>query len=134
MIAGVINPTEGEILVDGVDVTKLSQKEKDKFRLNNVGYIFQDFKLIEDMTVEDNLSLLKIGKVKCIDIDEILEEVGLKNKRKVKIKSLSGGEKQRIAIARSLMKSPKIILGDEPTRKLELSKRFRNNGIIAKIS
>ena len=122
MIAGIINPTDGKIIVDNVEITKLTQKEKDKFRLKNIGYIFQDFKLIEDMTVEDNLNLLKIEKIDCVDIDNILEQVGLKNKRKMKVKKLSGGEKQRVAIARALMKSPKIILADEPTGSLNYEK------------
>ena len=122
IIAGIVNPNEGEVLIDDIDVTKLTQKEKDNFRLKNIGYIFQDFKLIEDMTVEDNLNLLKIEKIKCIDIDDILSQVGLKNKRKVKVKKLSGGEKQRVAIARALIKSPKIILADEPTGSLNYEK------------
>lgn len=74
------------------------------------------------MTVEDNLNLLKLEKVKCVDIDEILNEVGLLNKKKSKVKNLSGGEKQRVAIARSLMKKPKIILADEPTGSLNYEK------------
>lgn len=122
IIAGIVNPSEGKVLIDDIEITKLSQKEKDNFRLKNIGYIFQDFKLMEDMTVEDNLNLLKIEKIKCIDIDEILNQVGLKNKRKTKVKKLSGGEKQRVAIARALMKSPKIILADEPTGSLNYEK------------
>jgi putative ABC transport system ATP-binding protein len=122
IIAGIVNPNEGEVLIDDIEITELSQKEKDNFRLKNIGYIFQDFKLMEDMTVEDNLNLLKIEKIKCIDIDEILNQVGLKNKRKTKVKKLSGGEKQRVAIARALMKSPKIILADEPTGSLNYEK------------
>ena len=122
IIAGIVNPNEGKVLIDDVDITSLTQKEKDNFRLKNIGYIFQDFKLMEDMTVEDNLNLLKIEKIKCIDIDEILNQVGLKNKRKTKVKKLSGGEKQRVAIARALMKSPKIILADEPTGSLNYEK------------
>ena len=77
---------------------------------------------MEEMTVEDNLNLLKIEKIKCIDIDTILEQVGLKSKRKTKVKKLSGGEKQRVAIARALIKSPKIILADEPTGSLNYEK------------
>ena len=122
IIAGILTPNEGDVFVDDINVTTLSQKEKDLFRLNNIGYIFQDFKLMEDMSVEDNLNLLKIGKVKCIDIDKILSEVGLGSKRKAKVKTLSGGEKQRVAIARALMKSPKIILADEPTGSLNYKK------------
>lgn len=122
VIAGIISPTSGQVLINDIDITKLNQKQKDEFRLNNIGYIFQDFKLLEDMTVEDNLNLLKVGKVKCIDIDEILNQVGLLNKKKSKVKNLSGGEKQRVAIARSLMKSPKIILADEPTGSLNYAK------------
>ena len=122
IIAGIVNPNEGKVLIDDVDITSLTQKEKDNFRLENIGYIFQDFKLIEDMTVEDNLNLLKIEKIKCIDIDTILDQVGLKSKRKTKVKKLSGGEKQRVAIARALIKSPKIILADEPTGSLNYEK------------
>ena len=122
IIAGIVNPNQGQVFVDDVEITKLSQKEKDNFRLKNIGYIFQDFKLMEEMTVEDNLDLLKIEKIESIDIDNILEQVGLKNKRKVKVKKLSGGEKQRVAIARALMKSPKIILADEPTGSLNYEK------------
>ena len=122
IIAGIVNPTTGNVLVDDVEITSLTQKEKDNFRLKNIGYIFQDFKLLEDMTVEDNLNILQIEKVNCIEIDEILAQVGLENKRKTKVKKLSGGEKQRVAIARALMKSPKIILADEPTGSLNYEK------------
>ena len=122
MIAGIISPTTGDILIDDLDITKLSEKEKDLFRLNNIGYIFQDFKLIEEMTVEDNLELVRIAKKDTITIKEVLEKVGLENKLKEKVKNLSGGEKQRIAIARALMKQPKIILADEPTGNLNYEK------------
>lgn len=122
IIAGIVNPNNGEVLIDDVEITHLTQKEKDNFRLKNIGYIFQDFKLVEDMTVEDNLNLLKIEKIECIGIEDILEQVGLKNKKKTKVKKLSGGEKQRVAIARALIKTPKIILADEPTGSLNYEK------------
>ena len=64
-IAGIRKPTEGRILINNIDITELSQKDKDKFRLENMGYIFQDFKLMEEMTVLDNLKILKLEKVKC---------------------------------------------------------------------
>ena len=117
-IAGIRKPNKGSIVINNIDITKLSEKEKDKFRLENIGYIFQDFKLIEEMTVLDNLELLKIGKIKCENIDDILNEVGLLDKKREKIKNLSGGEKQRVAIARALLKNPQIILADEPTGSL----------------
>jgi len=143
MITGVITPTTGTVMIDDTEITKLGQREKDAYRLKNIGYVFQDFKLIEDMTVEDNLNLLKIGKIDCLPIDDVLESVGIKNKRKSKIKNLSGGEKQRVAIARALIKQPKIIIADEPTGNLnfengkkvaqlltEASKKFSNTMII----
>jgi len=118
MITGVITQTTGEINIDGVEITKMTQQEKDLYRLKNVGYIFQDFKLIDEMTVMDNLNILKLGKFKGLLIDEVLDSVGILNKKKSKIKNLSGGEKQRVAIARALIKKPKIIIGDEPTGNL----------------
>ena len=143
MITGVITPTTGKIIIDDVEITKLNQQEKDAYRLKNVGYIFQDFKLIDDMTVEDNLNLLKIGNVECLPIDEVLESVGIKNKRKSKVRNLSGGERQRVAIARALIKQPRIIIADEPTGNLNFengkkvvellinaSKKFSNTMII----
>jgi len=143
MITGVITPTTGTIMIDDVEITKLSQQEKDSYRLKNIGYIFQDFKLIEDMTVEDNLNLLKIGKVDCLPIDQVLDSVGIKNKRKSVVKHLSGGERQRVAIARALIKQPKLIIADEPTGNLnfengkrvvelliDASKKFSNTMIV----
>lgn len=118
MITGVITPTTGSVFVDNTEVTKLTQQEKDAYRLKNIGYIFQDFKLIDDMTVEDNLNLLKLGDVECLPIDEVLNSVGIKGKRKNKVKHLSGGERQRVAIARALIKQPRIIIADEPTGNL----------------
>jgi len=118
MITGVITPDSGTIQIDDEEITAMSQKEKDAFRFKNIGYIFQDFKLMEDMTVLDNLSILKLGKLDCMSVDEVLDSVGILHKKKSKVKQLSGGEKQRVAIARALMKKPSIIIGDEPTGNL----------------
>jgi len=118
IISGIISPDEGTVEIDDVEITKLSQKDKDNFRLKNIGYIFQDFKLLNEMTVADNIELLKIEKVDCSNIDEVLKTVGILNKKNQVISKLSGGEKQRVAIARALIKNPKIILADEPTQSL----------------
>jgi len=128
MITGVVTATTGEIDIDGVKITDMTQEEKDAYRLKNIGYIFQDFKLIDDMTVMDNLNILNLGNFKGLPIDEVLESVGILNKKKSKIKNLSGGEKQRVAIARALIKKPKIIIGDEPTGNLnfEMEEKLLN--------
>ncbi len=118
MIAGILSPESGEILIDGTDMTKKSQKEKDKFRIKNIGYIFQDFKLIPEMTVIDNINILRLERVDTSRADEILGKLGMLEKKNKKIKHLSGGEKQRVAIARAIVKLPDIILADEPTGNL----------------
>lgn len=118
MIAGILSPDCGEILVGGEDMTKKSQKEKDKFRINKIGYIFQDFKLIPEMTVMDNINILRLEHIDTSRSDEILQKLGMLEKKNKKVKHLSGGERQRVAIARAIVKMPEIILADEPTGNL----------------
>ena len=86
MIAGILSPTTGTIEVGGVEMTALTQKEKDKFRIEKIGYIFQDFKLITDMTVMDNIEILRMEKVDISGIDAILESLGILDKKYNKIK------------------------------------------------
>ena len=118
MLAGIISPSTGTIHIGAREMTSVAQREKDAFRIAHIGYIFQDFKLIEDMTVEDNISILRLEKVDISHMDELLDELGILKLKKRKVARLSGGEKQRVAIARALVKQPDIILADEPTGNL----------------
>lgn len=118
MIAGVLSPTEGRIVINGKDMAAASQREKDAFRIAKIGYIFQDFKLIDEMTVQDNIDVLKLEKVDVSETDELLDQMGILKLKNRQVSRLSGGEKQRVAIARALVKQPEIILADEPTGNL----------------
>lgn len=118
MIAGILSPDSGEILIDGVNMSEKTQKEKDRFRIQKIGYIFQDFKLITEMTVMDNINILRLEGVDTSAAEETLKNLGMYEKRNKKVKHLSGGEKQRVAIARAIVKMPDIILADEPTGNL----------------
>ena len=118
IIAGIISPTSGSVIIDGVNMTEKTQKEKDLFRIQKIGYVFQDFKLIEDMTVADNIGILKLEGVDTTDAESLLKSLGIYEKKNSKIKHLSGGQKQRVSIVRALVKHPDIILADEPTGNL----------------
>lgn len=118
MIAGILSPEAGQITIGGQDMTAKTQKEKDKFRIEKIGYIFQDFKLIPEMTVMDNIDILRLERVDTGAAADILAKLGLLDKKNKKVKHLSGGEKQRVAIARAIVKMPDIILADEPTGNL----------------
>ena len=118
MIAGILSPEAGEILIGGENMTDKSQKEKDSFRIKKIGYIFQDFKLIPEMTVMDNIDILRLERVDVSRADETLEKLGILDKKNKRVKHLSGGERQRVAIARAIVKQPEIILADEPTGNL----------------
>ncbi len=121
MIAGILSPDSGTVEIGGEVMSSKSQKEKDKFRINKIGYIFQDFKLIPEMTVIDNINILKLEKVDTSAADEVLASLGILDKKNKKVKHLSGGEKQRVAIARAIVKKPDIILADEPTGNLNFA-------------
>ena len=121
MIAGILAPTHGSVIIDGVNMSQKSQREKDAFRIRHIGYIFQDFKLIEEMTIMDNINILRLEGVDTSGASALLDSLGLSEKKNSKIKHLSGGQKQRVAIARALVKSPDIILADEPTGNLNFS-------------
>ena len=118
MIAGILSPDSGCIQINDVDMTTKSQKQKDQFRIRSIGYIFQDFKLINEMTVMDNIEILRLEGVDISRAEEILRQLGIPDKKNKKVKHLSGGEKQRVAIARAIVKMPEIILADEPTGNL----------------
>ena len=118
-----INIEKGKIMLDGEDISNIKQKNI-PFLRRKIGMIFQDFKLIPDRSVYENIALpLRISGVKSKYIkEEVMEmcsKVGLKNKEKFYPLNLSGGEQQRVSIARALIKKPSIILADEPTGNLD---------------
>ena len=121
MIAGILSPTSGSIIIDGTDISAASQKEKDRFRIQKIGYVFQDFKLINDMTVADNIGILRLEGIDVSGMDDMLRTLDIYHKKNAKIKHLSGGQKQRVAIVRALVKHPDIILADEPTGNLNFA-------------
>ncbi len=118
LLAGILTPSEGSIVIDGQIVSGWSQRERDAYRIARIGYIFQDFKLLEDMTVQDNINILRLEGVNTSGMDALLDRLGILRLKKRRVRGLSGGEKQRVAIARALIKQPRIILADEPTGNL----------------
>lgn len=117
-------PTDGEIIIDNIDVLKLSESEKTKFRLRHLGYVFQEYALISELTAWENTylpaSALRISGNDCKKrAKEVLEIVGLSHRLDHFPHELSGGEQQRVAIARAVINNPKIIFADEPTANLD---------------
>ncbi len=123
---------EGKYLFEGQDVSTLEEKDLDSFRNQRIGFVFQDFVLVEELSVRDNILLSFSGKGRKEGekrVDALLSSIGLTNFGKRKVKNLSGGEKQRVAILRALVNSPRVILADEPTGALDI----RNSKIVADI-
>lgn len=119
MLGGMDQPTSGKVLVDGLEVSALKDQQLSQYRADKVGFIFQFYNLIPSLTAYENVALTKDIVKKALDPMEMLEKVGLKNHAKKFPAQMSGGEQQRVSIARALAKNPKIILGDEPTGALD---------------
>lgn len=122
MIGGMDSPTAGSVFFNGKDISKYSKKQKAKYRCENVGIVFQNFKLIEELNVRENIIMPVLIARKKVDEDyynALVEMLGLSERQSHLPSELSGGQKQRVAIARALINKPELLLADEPTGNLD---------------
>ena len=139
ILGGMDTASEGQVLVDGQDIATYSTKQLTAYRRDDIGFVFQFYNLVQNLTVRENVELATQICKNPLDIDEVIEAVGLKDRSANFPAQLSGGEQQRVAIARALAKNPKLLLCDEPTGALDyntgksilklLQDTCRNNGM-----
>lgn len=121
MLGGMDRPTSGQILINGEDISAFSEKELTDYRRKNVGFVFQFYNLVENLTAFENVGIAAALNGSTTNVEEILRDVGLEKRMKNFPSQLSGGEMQRVAIARAVAKSPKLLLCDEPTGALDVA-------------
>ncbi|MBE6146464.1 MAG: ABC transporter ATP-binding protein [Firmicutes bacterium] len=119
ILGGMDSATSGEFIIDGVDITKLKDKELIKYRRNDIGFVFQFYNLVQNLTALENVELANQLCKDHLNPETILKKVGLKDRMNNFPAQLSGGEQQRVAIARAISKNPKLLLCDEPTGALD---------------
>lgn len=135
IIAGLDNPTSGQVLIDGVDITRMTEGQLANVRNSKIGMVFQAYNLIPTLTAQENVEVpLYVGKHKGFPsarAKELLDLVGLSHRLRHRPNQLSGGEQQRVAIARSLATDPAIVIADEPTGNLDARNGENILGLIA---
>ena len=119
ILGGMDNVTSGEVIIDGEHVNNYSEKQLTYYRREDIGFVFQFYNLIQNLTAIENVELATQICKKPLDPKKTIEKVGLKNRQDNFPSQLSGGEQQRVAIARAIAKNPKILLCDEPTGALD---------------
>jgi len=124
MIGGLDKPSEGKVIIDGIDISNMSSQKLINYRLQNIGFVFQAYNLIPVLSAGENISFIMElqgtpKKERLQRAKELLEQVGIGDKFNVRPGQLSGGQQQRVAVARALASKPKFILADEPTANLD---------------
>ena len=121
ILAGLLPPDQGEVIVDGVSIYELSGAKLDQFRGKNIGIVFQKPHLLQPLSVEENIRLANffVDNPRSSKVAQLLDELGISDKKNAKVSTLSEGEAQRVSIARALANTPKLILADEPTASLD---------------
>ena len=119
ILGGMDTVSSGEVIVDGKRIDKLRSKELIKYRREDIGFVFQFYNLVQNLTAVENVELATQICKNSLDPKEVLEKVGLKDRMKNFPSQLSGGEQQRVAISRAIAKNPKLLLCDEPTGALD---------------
>lgn len=119
ILGGMDTATSGDVLVDGENITTLKGKNLIKYRREDIGFVFQFYNLVPNLTAKENVELATQICKDSLDVDNVIEKVGLENRKNNFPSQLSGGEQQRVAIARAIAKNPKLLLCDEPTGALD---------------
>lgn len=119
LIGGMDIPTSGSICVNGQELSKYTENQLSEYRAQNVGFIFQFYNILPTLTVKENVALIQDIAPQAQDAEKVLEQVGLKAHMHQFPNQLSGGEQQRVSIARAIAKNPKLLLCDEPTGALD---------------
>ena len=130
ILGGMDSCDEGEIIVDGTDIAKFNAKQLTGYRRVDVGFVFQFYNLVPNLTARENVELASQVAPNALDVDDVLQRVGLDHRKQNFPAQLSGGEQQRVAIARALAKNPKLLLCDEPTGALDFETGKQILGIL----
>jgi putative ABC transport system ATP-binding protein len=139
MIGGLDKPNEGNIYINGLDITKLSANELIDFRLKNIGFVFQSFNLIPVLTAKENVEfIMQLQNTKKQErekrVETLFKQIGLENKLDERPSNLSGGQQQRVAVARALASKPQFVLADEPTANLDSKSAANLLDIMARLN